>query len=62
MFFTPAFVRQNSLGLDELAASASVKSSEFLSSLSIALQSANSKAIIGGRQLNLHRAAVNIVS
>jgi hypothetical protein len=32
------------------------------SSLSIALQSANSQAIIGGRQLNLHRAAVDGVS
>ncbi len=44
------------------SASASVKYSEFLSSLSIALQSADSQAIIGGRQLNLHRAAVGIVS
>jgi hypothetical protein len=42
------------------SASASVKYSSFLSSLSIALQSANSQAIIGGRQLNLHRAAFNI--
>jgi hypothetical protein len=44
------------------SASASVKYSEFLSSLSIALQSANSQAIIGARQLNLHRAAFDIVS
>ncbi len=44
------------------SSSASVKYSEFISSLSIALQSANSQAIIGGRQLNLHRAAFNIVS
>jgi hypothetical protein len=44
------------------SASASVKSSEFLSSLLIALQSANSQAIIGSRQLNLHRAAVDRVS
>jgi hypothetical protein len=47
------------------SASAPVKSSEFLSSLSIALQYAtsNSQAIIGARQLNLHRAqpAVDIV-
>jgi hypothetical protein len=45
-----------------MTSSAYVKYSEFLSSLSIALQSANSQAIIGARQLNLHRAAVDRVS
>ena len=60
----PLFARIREGLMTSLASSssASVKYSEFLSSLSIALQSANSQAIIGGRQLNLHRAAFNIVS